>query len=427
MSPSLIVFKGGRIVTPQGVRRADVLVDSRSGKIIRISSHILSKGARAINCHGLLILPGAIDPHVHLRDPEDTSKESFSTGTASALAGGVTTVIDMPCYRNPATTTISAYNKKRAIARKRCRCDYQIRFGASEHNQKEAVRSKAPSLKVFLTDTGSELSCSYASAARHFAAFPKEKPICVHAEDDARIALRKLSYLEHEKVRDKAAAQIACEKALRLATRAGHRRIHLCHLTTAIEVDLCRKHPNATYEITPAHLHLCIDDLRDLGFLGKVNPPLRDRTEMKRLWRKIGDDTIIASDHAPHLPSQKKMGAPGLPGVGTLLPLMLQAAHTRKISMPRLVRICSYNAAAAFSLSGKGEIAEGKDADIVLVDMAKKWRISAKNRLSRCGWTPYEGMDVYGKIEEVYLRGKLAYDGRHVTSKAGNGREVHHG
>ncbi len=424
MKSQFIVFKGGRIVTPQGVRRADVLIDEKSGRILRISSHILSKGARAINCHSLLLLPGAIDPHVHLRDPEDTSKESFSTGTASALSGGVTTVIDMPCYRNPATTTISAYGKKRALAKKRCRCDYQIRFGASERNQKDAARSNAPSLKVFLTDTGSELSCSYAAAARHFAAFPKDRPICVHAEDDARIASRKLRYAEHEKIRDKAAAQIACEKALKLAARAGKRRIHMCHLTTAKEVDMCRRHKNATFEINPAHLHLCIDDLVDLGFLGKVNPPLRDRTEMKRLWRKIGDDTMMASDHAPHLPGQKKLGASGLPGVGTLLPLMLQAVHARKLTLPRLARICSYNAAQAFSLSGKGEIAEGKDADIVLVDMRKKWRISAKNRLSRCGWTPFEGMDVYGKIEGVYLRGRLAYDGKKVVSRAGNGREI---
>jgi dihydroorotase len=135
----LIVFKGGRIAAPQGVRRADVLVDGKSGKILRISSHILSKGARAINCSGLILLPGAVDPHVHLRDPEDTTKEDFSTGTASALAGGVTTVIDMPCYRNPATTSLSAYNRKRAIAKRKCRCDYQIRFGASERSLAENI------------------------------------------------------------------------------------------------------------------------------------------------------------------------------------------------------------------------------------------------------------------------------------------------
>lgn len=420
----LIVFKGGRIATPEGVRRADVLVDASSGKIVRVSSHILSKGAKAINCSGLLLLPGAIDPHVHMRDPEDTGKESFSTGTASALAGGVTTIIDMPCYRNPATTSLLAYKSKRAIAKRKCRCDWQLRFGASEHNFREAAKSGAPSLKVFLTDTGSELSCTYKAAARHFASFPRDRPICVHAEDDARIKARKQKFPEQWKARDKLAAQIACKKALSLASRAGKRRVHLCHLTTAKEVEMCNKHRNATYEINPAHLYLCIDDLRDLGFLGRINPPLRDRTEQTLLWRKVNDGTIIASDHAPHLPSQKKAGAPGFPGVGTILPLMLQAVHKRRLTPQRLSRICSYNAARAFSLANKGEIAEGKDADIVLVDMHKKWRISAKNRLSKCGWTPFEGMEVHGRIEGVYLRGRLAYDGKKVLSKAGSGKEV---
>ncbi|MFA6214616.1 MAG: dihydroorotase family protein [Candidatus Micrarchaeia archaeon] len=423
MKSPLLVFKGGKIATPQGVRRADVLVDAASGKILRITSHILSKGAQAISCSGLYLLPGAIDPHVHFRDPEDRSKEDFSTGTASALAGGVTTIMDMPCYRNPATTTVSAYNAKRKLARKRCRCDWQVRFGASERNQREAAKSGAPSLKIFLCGTGSELSCSYAAAARHFGAFPHEKPICVHAEDRARLEQRKSGYLEHEKAHDKLSAQIACARALRMASRAK-RRVHICHLTTRKEVDMCRKNKFATYEINPAHLYLCLDDLQDLGFLGKINPPLRDRTERERLWRKLGEDTIMASDHAPHLPKHKKEGAPGFPGVGTLLPLMLHAVHKRKISLPLLTRICSYNAAHAFNLPAKGEIAEGKDADIVLVDMQKKWRISAKNRLSRCGWTPYEGMEVYGKIEEVYLRGHLAYDGRRVVSKAGKGKEI---
>jgi dihydroorotase-like cyclic amidohydrolase len=216
---------------------------------------------------------------------------------------------------------------------------------------------------------------------------------------------------------------LGCKEALLLAAR-NKRRVHLCHLTTAKEVDMCRRSKYATYEINPAHLFLCIDDLRDLGFLGKINPPLRDRTEQKRLWRKVDDNTIIASDHAPHLPKQKKAGAPGFPGVGTLLPLMLQAVHARKLTLPRLARICASNAARAFNLPGKGEIAEGKDADIVLVDMHKKWRIGAKNRLSRCGWTPFEGTEVYGKIEGVYLRGKLAYDRKRVLAKKGAGKEV---
>jgi dihydroorotase len=421
----MILITGAKAVLPGAVQALDILIDEKTGKIVRMGKGLPHKGAKLVHAHGLLALPGAIDPHVHMRDPEDTSKEDFSTGSASALCGGVTTFIDMPCYRNPATNTVAAYAAKRRIAGRKCRCDWQLRFGASEKNQKEAAKSGAPSLKVFLCSTGSELYCSLAAAAKHFRAFPKEKPICVHAEDNARIEERKLRCSENEKARDKLVAQLGCQSALRMANRA-RRRVHVCHLTTAKEVDMCRHCKYATYEINPAHLYLSTDDLCELGFLGKINPPLRDRTEAKKLWRKIGNDTIIASDHAPHLPRQKKDGAPGFPGVGTMLPLMLHAVHLRKFPVERLARICSLNAANAFGLHSKGKLAEGHDADIVLVDMHKKWRISAKNRHSRAGWTPFEGKEVYGKIMGVYLRGRLAFDGERVLAKPGCGKEAVH-
>ncbi|MCX6769680.1 MAG: dihydroorotase family protein [Candidatus Micrarchaeota archaeon] len=394
----MILISGGKIVTPEGVSQSDILIDEKSGKIAKVGVALAQSKAKKIDARGLFILPGAIDGHVHFRDPE-------------------------PCYRNPATTTLATYNSKLKLAKKRCRCDYQLRFGATNSNFRAAAKSKAPSLKIFLTKTNSELYCTRASAARHFRSFPKNQPICVHAEDESRLASRSAKYSEHGKIHDKLAAQIACEFVLSQAAKTG-RRVHLCHLTTAKEVDMCREHSNATYEINPAHLYLSIDDLSKLGFLGKMNPPLRDKQEQKRLWRKIGEDTIIASDHAPHLVPHKRAGAPGLPGVGTLLPLMLQAAHARKITLSSVARMCSCNPAAAFQLPGKGEIKKGNDADLVLVDMNKKWKISAKNRQSKCNWTPFEGMEVYGKIAAVYLRGKLAYDGQKVLSKPGNGCEV---
>ena len=135
----MILIQGGRIVTPEGISSSDILIEGE--KIVRIGKGIRQSGAKIIDAGGLFILPGAIDPHVHFRDPENTSKEDFSTGTASALAGGVTTIIDMPNYRNPPTTTIAAYNEKRLIAASKARCDYQLRFGASESNFQEAAGS----------------------------------------------------------------------------------------------------------------------------------------------------------------------------------------------------------------------------------------------------------------------------------------------
>lgn len=422
MSGVMTVIKGGKLVSPFAIISADIAIGD-DGKICRIGKSISVPGAKKVDATGLCILPGAIDAHVHFRDPEDTSKEDFSTGSASALAGGVTTIMDMPNYRGPPTTTLEAYRSKLLLASKKSRCDYQLRFGASETNQKEAAESGAPQLKIFLTDTRSDVRCSKEAAVAHFKSFPKQKPVCVHAEDRSRIEERETKYHAHEKIRDKISSQIACGFVLREAGKLN-RRIHICHLTTGLEIEMVRRYPNATYEVNPAHLFLSTADIKRLGRIGKINPPLRDKPEVAALWRNLNDDTIIASDHAPHLLSHKAEGAPGYPGVGTMLPLMLQAVHEKRITLQHAVRMCSCNPAQAFSLSGKCIFEPNADADLVLVDMKKAWKITAENRLSKCGWTPFEGKEVHGKIEKVYLRGKLAYDGESVISKPGNGKEV---
>ena len=422
MSDTITIIKGGKLVSPFAIIPADIAING-NGKISRIGRSLSFSGAKAVNASGLFILPGAVDSHVHFRDPEDTSKEDFSTGSSSALAGGVTTIMDMPNYRNPPTTSISAYQQKLTIASKKSRCDFQLRFGATERNQKEAAESGAPQLKIFLTDTRSDLRCSKEAVIQHFKTFPKQKPVCVHAEDRSRIEEHETKYHAHEKIRDKISSQIACEFVLREAGRLD-RRVHLCHLTTGLEIEMVRRYPNATYEVNPAYLFLSTPDLKKLGPMGKINPPLRDKREQAALWRELGEDTIIASDHAPHLLSHKAEGAPGYPGVGTMLPLMMQAVHEKKITLQQLVRMCSYNPSHAFKLTGKWPFGVNADADFILVDMKKKWKITAENRLSKCGWTPFEGKEVYGKIEATYLRGKLAYDGESVISKPGSGKEV---
>ena len=417
----MIIIKNGRLVFPEGTISADILINGE--KICKVGPSLSSKGAKVVNARGMFVLPGAIDGHVHFRDPENTSKEDFSTGTASALAGGVTTIIDMPNYRNPATTTVAAYNQKRLIAAAKARCDYRLRFGASETNFKEAAASGAPALKIFLSDTRSELGCSREAAVEHFKTFPKEKTVCVHAEDRERIAKRAGKFRSQSQVQDKLVSQIACEFALREAGRLN-RRVHICHVTTGLEIELCRRYSNATYEITPSHLFLSTSDAARLGKLCRINPPLRDKREQATLWRSLNDDTIISSDHAPHLIEHKLEGSPGFPGVGTLLPLMLNAVREKKLQIEKVVRMCACNPAKAFTLPSKGSLEPGFDADLTVVDMKKKWKITAQNRLSKCGWTPFEGKEVFGKIEKVFLRGSLAYDGENVISKPGRGREI---
>jgi dihydroorotase len=417
----VILIKGGRVASSSGATEADILIER--GRVKKVAPSLSADGAEVVDAAGLLVLPGAIDPHVHFRDPENTSKEDFSTGSSSALAGGVTTVMDMPNYRNPPTTTAAAYNEKRKIAAAKARCDYVLRFGASETNAQEAAQSGAPQLKMFLSDTKSELCCTRQAALEHFRLFPKDKPICVHAEDRDRIAERAGKFSEQSEVQDKLVSQLACEFALSESEKAG-RRVHICHLTTAKEVEMCRQHKRATYEITPSHLFLSTEDLPVLSSLGRINPPLRDKREQAALWKAIGLDTMIGSDHAPHLVSHKLEGAPGFPGVGTLLPLLLDAAHQKRLDLAQVVRMCCENPADAFGLAQKGRIAAGKDADLVLVAFDESWKITADNRLSKCGWTPFEGRQVFGKIRGVYLRGSLAYDGESVISKPGQGKEL---
>lgn len=417
----MLLIKNGTIVSPKGAEKADILV--KDGKISKVAPSISEQGAETIDASGLLIFPGIIDSHVHFRDPENTAKEDFSTGTSSALCGGVTVIMDMPNYRNPPTTTIAAFEAKRKIAAEKARCDYILRFGASETNQEEAAKSNAAQLKIFLADTKSELCCSREAAISHFNTFPKDKPVCVHAEDRGRIAERTGKYSEQSEVQDKLVSVLACEFALAEAKKAN-RRVHICHLTTAQEVEMCRACPKATYEITPNALFLSTGDVPSLKELCRINPPLRDKREQSALWRMLGEGTIIASDHAPHLIQHKLDGSPGFPGVGTLLPLMLNAVHDNRLTIEQIARMCCENPAHAFGLAGKGSLEAGKDADIVLVDMNKRWKITADNRLSKCGWTPFEGKEVFGKIEKVFLRGKLAYDGEKVLSKPGEGKEL---
>ncbi len=420
--PMSLLIRGGKIADAAGIHEGDLLVGD-DGKILKVGGAMGKAASKVVDATDLLILPGAIDAHVHFRDPEDTSKEDFTTGSASALCGGVTTVMDMPNYRNPPTTTKAAYEAKRAIASKKSLCDYVLRFGASETNFWEAATSGSPQLKIFMTDTGSELSCSKSAVIKHFRSFPASLPVCVHAEDRELISQGEKKHTSHEQIRSALVSQSACKFVLEEAAKSG-RRVHLCHLSTASEIGMVRKHPNASYEINPAHLYLSLDDLAQMGFQGKVNPPLRDKGEQAKLWSAIGNDTIIASDHAPHLLKHKEAGAPGFPGVGTMLPLMLQAAHQRRLTLQDVVRICSYNPAKEFGLKTKGLLAKGMDADITLVNMKESWKISADNRFSKCGWTPFEGKEVFGKIESVFVRGKLAYDGENVVANAGEGKEV---
>jgi dihydroorotase len=277
---------------------------------------------------------------------------------------------------------------------------------------------------------------------RHLACLPRSFPVCVHAEDEQEIRRLSAEYKRrdpkgkveyHNVIRSPITAAISVEAACDAASRA-HRGVHLCHASTKAELDIVETYRNGgvpvTLEVCSHHLFLSENDARRLGNYGKVNPPLRSRLDVAALLAELSKHRsaidCVASDHAPHTRSEKGQDywqAPsGVPGVQLRVPLMIDAANRGLLSLSQVVRYCASNPARVFGLCAKGVLAEGFDADIILVDLKKERTVRAEDQLSRCGWTPYEGRKLRGAIEKTILGGRVAFDGENVCLKRGQGR-----
>jgi len=417
-----MIIKDARIVLRDRIFDGDLQYEK--GRIVKVGKGL--SGGESISAHGHYILPGAIDAHVHFREPEAMHKEDFFTGSCAALGGGVTTVIDMPCYRKPATTTLKALKEKMRLAKEKMVCDYAFNFGANAKNFAEVKKSARyfAGLKMFFSETNSEMTLSDSDViAKHFDNINNKKPVIVHCEEGRAIPknIEELAPEERARVRDARTALVGLAKACVLARG---RRMHIAHITTAEEVDLAKSFANVTCEVTPHHLFLSTKDLELLGNYGKMNPPLRPEAQRLALWNRMNAIDIIASDHAPHTKAEKGGAkAPwGVPGVETMLPLMLTAVNDSKLSLVRLCQMVSARPAEIFGLKRKGEIAPGKDADFLIVDMNEHWRLHHEDLHSKCGWSPYVDYGMKGKIRSVILRGREAcYEGR-ILAKRGSGK-----
>ncbi len=426
-----MIIKNGKIVTRRGVARADIKIEN--GKIKKIARAISGDNDEIVDASGLCIFPGLVDAHVHFRDPGATHKEDFYTGTRAALAGGVTTIIDMPNY-HPPTISKKNYEEKGRIAREKAVCDYSLRFGASENNFEEVKKANPHSLKIFTCETGSELRVlELKNIFAHFRNFDARKPICIHCEDQHLIDVLARKHAAdsvemHNRIRSPLCAALALSKILFLAHRAP-RKIHICHVSTEGELALLRKKSkNITCEVTPHHLFLSEEDLKKLGNFGKTNPPLRSARDRAALWRHLNMIDIVASDHAPHTREEKEQdyhAAPsGVPGVETTLPLLLDAASKKRITLARIAQMTSSNPARIFNLKNKGDVAVGKDADLVLVDLKKARVIEGEKLFTKCKWSPFEGRKLRGVVERVFLRGREVFDGENILAKRGYGKEI---
>jgi len=343
-------------------------------------------------------LPGLIDPHVHLRDPGATHKEDFTTGTKAAIAGGFTLVLDMP--NNPGDPTVSAgaLARKRDAADGKLFCDVGLYYGATPNNSSsyEDVVNNVFGLKLYLDHTTGDLKIDHLETIRDIMlAWPKHKPLCVHAED------RTLAMV------------------LGLLPYTG-RSVHICHVSQKVEIELIRDAKErglpVTCEVTPHHLYLTEDDLPRLGGHGVMKPPLFRRRDVDALWANLDVIDMIATDHAPHT-LEEKMGDPvpfGVPGLETSLPLMLAAVHEGRLSLDRLVELMHSAPARTFRTPVQPDT-------FIDIDPKAKWVISSRVLHTKSAWTPFEGMEVRGAVRSVTLRGQAVMRDGEIVSKPPTG------
>ncbi len=428
-----MLIRQGLVVLPEGLARLDIRTAGE--KIAALAEHLAPEaGEEVIDAGGRLVLPGLIDSHVHFREPGGTHKEDFLTGTQAALAGGVTTILDMP-NTQPPTVNRERLAEKAALAAEKAVVDYGFYLGATESNVEEAATASdaAVALKLYMgSSTGSLLVTEFAPLYRHFSTFPLHKPIVVHAEDEQSLKyFAALHPRDHNHARPALSAQIAVSRALAIAEKTG-RALHIAHTTTARELELIReakqKGVHVTCEVTPLHLFLNEEDQHRLGNFGKVNPPLRSESDRAALWTHFDTIDTIATDHAPHTRAEKnqpyEQAPSGMPGVQTMLPLLLTAASEGMVTLNEIVKRCVVHPARIFGLKTKGALEIGKDADIVLVNPRVEYELTDEQMLSKCGWTPFAGRTVTGRIEQVFLRGSPAYERGRCLLKPGSGKPV---
>jgi dihydroorotase len=415
-----LVFKGGTLANHAGEGLTDIGV--RDGRIAAIGDIAEGIAGETIDVTGLHILPGVIDSQVHFREPGLEHKEDLASGSRSAVLGGVTAVFEMPNTK-PATTSADALADKVVRAHGRMHCDFAFFVGATRENVDALPELErlpgAAGIKVFMgSSTGDLLVDDEPTLARILAKISRRAAF--HAEDEARLKARLSLQRQgdpssHSEWRDTEAALLATTRLLRLASQAG-KRVHVLHVSTAEEMELLARHKDiATVEVTPQHLTFAAPEIyEELGTLAQMNPPLRDARHRERLWWGLdqGVVDVLGSDHAPHTLDEKAKSYPatpsGMPGVQTLVPVMLDHVNSGRLSLVRFVDLTSAGPQRIFGIAGKGRIALGYDADLTIVDLRCERVIENDWVGSKAGWTSFAGRKVKGWPLGTVVRGKIA-------------------
>lgn len=422
-------------VVNEGERfEASVLISDGIIERIERNGDIDQPNASVVDAKGAFLLPGAIDDHVHMRDPGLTHKATMESETAAAAAGGVTSVLDMPNVL-PQTTTIALVNERHKLAKGKCHVNYAFYLGATSNNIEEVLRADEPHIpgvKLFMgSSTGNMLVDNEEGLSRIFRECPTI--LMTHCESSERINKRTKEVqkefgedpciIHHPKIRDEEACYQSTALAVQLAKESGT-RLHVAHLSTARELDLFSpENPHITAEACVPHLIFTQDDYHTLGTRIKCNPSIKREEDRDALRQALNDGRIslIATDHAPHLLREKQGGCvkavSGMPMIQFSLPAMLTLADEGILSIERVVELMCHAPARVFGIKQRGFIREGYKADLVLVRPTLH-TITDQEVKSICGWTPLNGKTLNWSVEHTWVNGQLAWDGKEVNASA---------
>lgn len=416
------LLKNCKIIGPEEIISGDILIEG--GRIVEIGKDL--KGDDSIDVKGRPVIPGIVDVHVHMRDFKDSKKEDFYSGSRAALAGGVTTFIDMP-NSNPPVIDAKTFKTRVKEAERKSVADFGINLGITPDNLPELDEIAPTTCKVYMDGTLGEIDDETLKKAAEncgLAAF--------HAED-AKTIERNMKYIDgsdfllHGQVREPRAEEIAVKKVAEMARRL-EKKVHICHIS--YRKSLGHLNDFTTSEVTPHHLLLTETDLREKKGVAKTNPPLRSHLDLRSLWDalKANRIDIIASDHAPHRESEKEGDVfetpPGIPNLDVMSRLFLTLVNKGTISLFDVVRLMCSNPSKIFGIENKGEIAVGKDADILILDMDKRDKIDVDEFYSKAKYSPFEGWKTVGKVDTVILRGEVAYEDGQFNIKRGYGKMI---
>lgn len=344
-----------------------------------------------------IILPGLIDLHVHLRDPGQTEKEDFQTGTQAAISGGYTTVIDMPNNKIPITTK-KTLDEKIKIAKRKILCDIGFYFGSLGNNMNEfpKIIDKTIGLKLYLSQTTGGFIIPKTKIKNVFEKWPKEKIILLHAEDNT------------------------LDFVINLSKKLGN-KIHICHISSKDDLKKIIKakedRVNITCGVTPHHLFLTEKDVKSLGSYARMKPPLRNKKDQDFLWRNLKYIDVVESDHAPHTIREKNSDNPpyGVTGLETTLPLLITAMNDKRLDLNEVIRLCHEGPRRILNLKIHPKTK-------IEIDIHKSYIVDNKSLLAKCHWSPFSGMKLKGKIEKVFIRGKKVFENGKVLVSPGFGK-----